>query len=258
MSDTCVESDGEAEPEGVGSMAPLVAPEATYEDLRTDRDIVVAPGEGNKAVGMFRNPNTEALCFPIIYGGDKVPEYKIKGTNRKIHPSTVTKWYFRNKDIRASKDMEFMFYTYGKNQMTAVSSAIWVKLRQGQFQKMGLTAGQVKNQAFQEGLSDRDVAFRHFDNVRGSPGFWEAALKVLFAMLRQLGPLTFYIFLSMAYLWWGHLLKSLAILANDLDPEWGAVAVADKTDQELVALPYSTKAKLINENPIASTVYFST
>lgn len=180
--------------------------------------IEVAPGEGGQPLGLFE-PDAEALMFPGIYCGCSVPDYRAAGSYKCISQAVVMKWMLRNFDNRASRRLDFLFYGLQKLQIGRITSQAYVKLRKGNFHRKSYTAKQVKDPNFQNEVADTDVAFRDLKDLRGSPGYWEAAQKDIFAMLRQLGRPTFFLSLSMADTKWKHLLESLSVLDGSVPGE---------------------------------------
>ena len=91
-----------------------------------------------------------------------------------------------------------------------------------------------------------DERYKIFRTPRGSPPYWENAKKDLFAMLRQLGLPSIFITLSAAETHWTPLLKSLA-------------KIIDKktyTDDEIGALTWNTKSRLVRSDPVTVARYF--
>ena len=60
------------------------------------------------------------------------------------------------------------------------------------------TAGDFKNGTAAEDITKLDEGYKSFRRLRGSPPYWEAAKKDMFAMVRQLGTPTWFFSLSAA------------------------------------------------------------
>lgn len=208
--------------------------------------IAVAPGEGQQVLGFYEDQEAEAMSFPTIWGGMPVPVAKRNGTGRKVHPYLHTRWLFRHSDNRATRNLQYLFYKTRRAHIDRIRSQTWIKLRKGQFHSQRYSAKEVRSPDFRNAVVNTDVAFRDLKDVRGSPGYWEAVKKALFAMFRQLGKPTFFFSLSMADTQWVHLLRTLTVLAG-----------TPMTDEEIEAMKWGQRAKLIRENPVACARIFN-
>ena len=68
--------------------------------------------------------------------------------------------------------------------------------------------GQLKKPGALDQLIHADEGYRFLGALRGSPPYFEEAKKDLSAMIRQLGPATFFCSFSAAETKWTYLLKS--------------------------------------------------
>ena len=72
-----------------------------------------------------------------------------------------------------------------------------------------LTTGQIVQQPNLDKILESDIGFRDLEKLRTSPDYIEGLRKNLFAMIRQLGPPTFFIILTSAEHLWTPLLEAL-------------------------------------------------
>ena len=63
----------------------------------------------------------------------------------------------------------------------------------------------------------KDIGYKFLHTVRGSPPYFPAVAKDLFAMIRQLGPVTFFTSFSAAETRWKHQLKILGEIVDGVD-----------------------------------------
>jgi Helitron helicase-like domain at N-terminus len=206
----------------------------------TAREIHIAPAEANHPLGMLQDEHSEALSFPDIYGGLPVPQYKNEQTQKPISKATIVRWMFRNNDNRAARSPTFLFYCFRRLQILQILRSAHVKLRQPLTYNQKLTAKDVKTPDQQNALSHSPVAFRDFQGIRTSPGFWDCKKNQVFSMIRQLGPPTFFLTLSAADMKWPDFIQNLQKAATD--PLLRMTRTEDLT--------FTDKAHLIRDNPV--------
>ena len=90
-----------------------------------------------------------------------------------------------------------------------------VALRKCKGKNRCLTAGQLKQNGTLEKLVYLDEGYKFLRALRGSPPYFEKAKKDIFAMIRQLGPVTLLCSFSSAETQWIHLLRILGKLVDD-------------------------------------------
>jgi hypothetical protein len=72
-----------------------------------------------------------------------------------------------------------------------------------------LTAGQVAEEPNLDKILQSHIGFRELEKLRTSPDYIEGLRKILFAMIRQLGPPTFFVTLKSAERLWTPLIETL-------------------------------------------------
>ena len=79
-----------------------------------DRNTVlsVAPGEGQRPLSIFKDPNAEYLSFPTIYCGQKQPDNSERHV--PVYYSDICKWELRCIDQRAAFHIPNIFYKMKK------------------------------------------------------------------------------------------------------------------------------------------------
>lgn len=234
------------------------------QDLNELTSIQYAPGEGNRPIGLLRDPKAEYLSFPTLYCGF-MPNLPPRTTY-----AAQCKYELQHYDSRFRKAVHNILYKVQRLTMCKLNSAIGIAMRQGR-RDGRVTAGNL--------LNDEDIAhfihsdagkqclecmflinklftiaililgFRIVKSLRNSPAFWEARMKEGMAMLRQLGTPTFFLTLSAAESNWNELIAILFRVAS----QTGEVI----TIEQAKALPADKKAELIRNDPVTCASYFS-
>ena len=107
------------ENEQLGNMDTLM-----YECENENDEYIFAPGEGQKLLGIFKDPNAEYLSFPTIFCVETRPD----NNERKVpvHYSDICKYELRCKDRRVAKSVPNIFFKLKK-------TAAFTDFRQGKF-----------------------------------------------------------------------------------------------------------------------------
>lgn len=156
-------------------------------------------------MSILLDENAEILSFPKIYGGQprRIPD----GVRLTI--GDIAKSEARRYDRRATGPNKIL-YSYVRLRTSRILDDIQICLRKKKRSDgCSITAGQVLNKEFIENLVQHDDGFRMLKGIRSSPAFWEVQQKKARAMIRQLGPPTFFVTLSAAETKWPELLSSL-------------------------------------------------
>ena len=103
-----------------------------------------------------------------------------------------------------------------------VLSSIWVRLRKGKAGILSLTAGVVSQDTNIERLLQSKIGFKDFEALRTSPDYKDKLKSNSFAMIRQLGPPTFFVTFSAAERLWIPLLTALEELNIDKQAHIGS------------------------------------
>ena len=108
-----------------------------------------------------------------------------------------------------------------------------------------LKAKDLKGEKLNELVSHND-GYKVLKKVRGTPPYFKAMQKDIFAMIRQLGPATLFLSFSAAETKWTHLLR---ILGEILDHRV-------YTDNELSDMIWLEKCRLIQSDPVTCARHF--
>jgi len=166
--------------------------------------------------------NAEVLAFPA-----KFPHGTGGLTDERDTALTPKKYFIQrllNKDKRFAGDANYLFYAQYVTEMKQIRDNITVAMRQ--------TAGCVRastatSAAQLRKLIKRDSAYQFLQNVRGSPPYFQRAVRELLAMVAQIGCPHFFITLSAADMSWPELFHITARQNGQL-----------LTDEEIAAMSY--------------------
>ena len=207
---------------------------------QNDVGIKFAPGENNRPIPLLMDLKVDELTFPKIYCGK---QRKIKA-GVKLTYAKIAKSELRMFDRRCGR-ISKLFFTYKKLQMRKFADAISINLRKTKNTK-NITAAQMLNRDYVNGLIHNDDAFTFLRCDRSSPAFLELKKKEVLAMLRQLGCATIFLILSAAETKWAELIVILAqVLENKVI-----------TLEEAENMSYEKKCELIRRDPVTCVRYF--
>ena len=207
--------------------------------------VSVAPGEGQKPLSIFRDPNSEYLAFPTIFCGQKRLENSERHT--PVFYSDICKWELRCVDRRVALHIPNIFYKMKKLQTEQVCSKVHLAVRRCKTKGKSYTAGYILKDNMGESLVRLDEGYRIFKTIRNSPQYWENQKKEVFAMIRQLGLPTLFISLSANDLHWSELIITLGKLIDNKDY---TEALKSNT------LSWSTRSRLFQSDPVTCVRHF--
>ena len=120
-----------------------------------------------------------------------------------------------------------------------------IALRKSKTKGQNITAKDIRGDSGKEFIY-QDKAFRFMSAIRGSPSYFQSVSKDLFAMIRELGPATFFCSLSAAETRWTHL---LCILSDIVDKK-------ECIEDEAENFDWPTKCRLIQSDPVTCARHF--
>jgi hypothetical protein len=208
-----------------------------------DNHLHWAPCENETPQSLFDHPHLEELCFPTVFGGEKQPQ---PNSDHDISKKDIIKWELTHVDRRFCSSIENIFFKFEMSQRIAIHSNISIRGRRGRLQD--ITYESLCNATILQTLHEKNLLFREFKTVRGTPQYWDEVKKDIFAMLRQLSnPPTFFMSLSMADTRWVPLLKALLEIKRN----------RQVSDDEVEQLTPDEKMKLVQDDPVTCSRYFN-
>ena len=202
----------------------------------------IAPGENKHPVSLMTDKFCEELAFPVLF-----PKGRFGYTaERQIKLSPVK--YFNARLLHYSgkfaKNPEYLFFGQFIIEQKKVSDSINIALKKVHGQS--ITALQVRsNNQILQNLISQDQAYLFLRQIPGSPPYWQKFMYEVVAMVKQLGIPTWFMTLSCADLRWPELFQIIARTNGK-----------NMTDEEVEALSYDERCRLLNLNPVSVAKHF--
>ena len=227
-----------------GMMDTMLTSHDFIEDSHRDLVFNIAPGQNSSPLSVFKDKYSEELCFPNIYMGSRRPENKERTV--PVYYSDICKSELRHSDRRAAMCVDNLFFKAKKLQMKRVLDQIQIAMRKCKKKGAVLNAGICKDANQLTKYIHQDVAYKVLQAVRGSPPYFQRVSKDLYAMIRSLGPATFFASFSAAETKWNHLLRILGRIVDK----------TDYTENELDDMSWKEKSRLIQADPVTCARHF--
>ena len=238
------ESDAFSEIEDDDNETPIMT---LLDEQSFDKNEVlsVAPGEGQKPLSIFKDPDAEYLAFPTLFCGQK----RVQNSDRHVpvYYSDICKWALRCVDRRFALHIPNIFFKMKKLQIEQVCSKVHLAVRRCKTKGKSYTAGYILQDNMGESLVRLDEGYRIFKTIRNSPQYWENQKKEVFAMIRQLGLPTLFLSLSANDLQWSELILALGKLVDNKDYT---------AEIENNALSWETRSRLVQSDPVTCVRHF--
>ena len=199
-----------------------------------------APGEGQRPIGLYKDPDAEYLAFPTIYCGQRRQE------NKNLHYSDICKYELRCVDRRASSNIPNIFFKLKKLQVKQISEKVSLAFRRCKTKGKKYTAEQLLQEGTRNNMVKLDEGYYIFRTIRNSPPYLDMRKKDLFAMIRQLGLPVFFMSLSAADTRWPALLQILGKLIDG----------TDYTEEQVQNFDWATRSRLVSADPVTCARYF--
>ena len=177
-----------------------------------DSIVSVAPAEHNKPVSIFLSDKAEAQTFPSLFPTAKYTFDEER--EKKVSRSRYYNARLLSADLRFAQNTEYIFHAQFATELERLQSGISVQLRKGSPRTNDgatITAGMLSNRDQLGQLLKSDQAFAYMRAMRGTPEYWGATLRDLFAMVRTLGIPTWFLSFSSAELCrWPEMVETIA------------------------------------------------
>ncbi|XP_062618494.1 uncharacterized protein LOC134280069 [Saccostrea cucullata] len=197
----------------------------------------IAPGEGNNPVRMLQEEGNEAKTFPYLF-----PSGRFSWNDNRETRITLSRYFnnrLMNTDGRFARDSNYIFFSQFLSDLNQVIEKTQISIRKS-VRKIGsdqfLTSDMVQNPEVLSKLMKNDEALRFMQPIRGTPAYWSAAQKDLFAMLRQLGIPTWFCSFSAAEHRWNDAVAT--ILRQQCD------------SRDPCSMDWSEKNEVLRSNPV--------
>jgi hypothetical protein len=205
--------------------------------------VSLAPAAYKSPESITSNADAEQLIFLKIYGGHcALPTNATDGQRYKA----LLRHYLRPVAHRP----DYLIYMNMRKTYRAILSGISIFMK-----KTETTSSMSRTDALDpeciKALLRSNEAFQIFRTVRSSPAYWSARKKEVFAMIRQLGPPTFFITFSPGEVKFPELIRLLL----KLNAREGEESYVNESDEFLLNLPVERLYMLISSDPITVTRY---
>ncbi|XP_062597054.1 uncharacterized protein LOC134258504 [Saccostrea cucullata] len=197
----------------------------------------IAPGEGNNPVRMLQEEGNEAKTFPYLFPSGSFSWNDIRET--RITLSRYFNNRLMNTDARFAKDSNYIFFSQYMSDLNQVIEKTQISIRKSVRRienDQEVTANMVQDPVVLSKLMKSDEALRFMQPIRGTPAYWSAAQKDLFAMLRQLGIPTWFCSFSAAEHRWNDAVATILKQQND--------------NRDAYMLDWSEKNEVLRSNPV--------
>ncbi len=218
------------------------------EQVMTDADaLVIAPGEGQRPIALFNDPDAEYLAFPSIYCGKRrsIDDPSLRKSKKRPSIADIYKWELRSQDRRVATCIPNIFFKVKCLQNAMVENVVGISVRKVQG-KMQPTAGELKTPAGRDKLRNLHEGVNMFQRMRNTPPYYSSKKKSLLAMVRQGGMPALFFTQSCADTRWPELLKVLGKLVDD----------KDYTNEELEKMSPMNRNRLVAADPVTVVRYF--
>ncbi|XP_062593070.1 uncharacterized protein LOC134254555, partial [Saccostrea cucullata] len=197
----------------------------------------IAPSEGKNPIRMLQEEGNEAKTFTHLF-----PSGNFSWNENRDVKITLSRYFnnrLMNADNRFAKDTNYIFFSQYMSELNQVIEKTQISIRKS-LSKLdngkAMTAEMLQNPDVLSNLLKNNEALRFMQPIRGTPAYWSATQKDLFAMLRQLGIPTWFCSFSAAEFRWNEIIGS--ILHHDNDPR-------SPSD-----LDWSEKSEILRSNPV--------
>ena len=129
--------------------------------------------------------------------------------SKKLSYHEIASWEILHKSHDFATNIQNIFFKAIKICIDKVRNSSWIRIRKGKLSGRTLTVGQIVEQPNLDKILESHIGFHDLEKLRTSPDYIEGLRKNLFAMIRQLGPPTFFITLTSAERLWTPLLEAL-------------------------------------------------
>ena len=158
--------------------APSINTLVTDNTIDPNKEILcIAPAEGQKPI--FTDEDTEYLCFPTIFCGQKRQTNKYQ----KLSKREIFKYEMRSVDKRVSTNIPNIFWKTKFKQINQIHQQVSFALRRTQSKGKTITAQTLLDKQQRQNIVNYDDGYRIFKNIRSSPPYFEHKKKELMAMI---------------------------------------------------------------------------
>ena len=167
-------------------------------DDLANKIIEIAPSKNFRPLGIFQDKYSKELNFPTLFFGCNRPE----DISNRLSYQQISQWELEEESTDFETHKTNIFFKAVKVIINQISNTAWISIRIGELKGKKLLAEDVKTKNNLEKILRSPISYRTLKSIRTLPDYFENMKKDLFAMIRQLGPPTFFVtFTSAEHLW---------------------------------------------------------
>ncbi|XP_062589569.1 uncharacterized protein LOC134251199, partial [Saccostrea cucullata] len=212
-------------------------------DLCFDKVFEISPAEGNNPVSVLKEEGIEAKTFPVHFPSGKNTYSEER--NEKLTLGRYFNLRLMSVENRFARDTSYLFFSQYLSELERVISNVQISLRkESAFSADGskITGEMLCDKNVLKNLFKKDEAIKFLKPVRGTPPYWQAAQKDIFAMIRQLGIPQFFCSFSSADFRWTEIVETILKQQGDT--------------RKLENLTWNDKCKILRSNPVTAARMF--
>ena len=180
-----------------------------------DEILCLAPADGSTPEAV---QNKEAEAFPTLFPDGKNTYNQDR--KQKLNFSQYVKCRLFSSHFKFPENIEYIFYLQYLKELKEVLSSAKISLRKGAHPSTGaISAGEMLQPQHLMKLVQKNDGYKYLTNVRGSAPYWEATMRDLCAMVRQLGIPTWFCSFSATDRRWPEIEKFILKHVKDVPDE---------------------------------------
>ncbi|XP_059070801.1 uncharacterized protein LOC131860407 [Cryptomeria japonica] len=209
-----------------------------------DKILEIAPAQDNCPIGIFQDKYAEEMNFPTLFFGSARDD----DITKRFTYQKIAQWELLTSHRQFAYHTTNLFFKTVKVLIQQVISTMWVRIRKGQLKGKKLIAKDVKEKPNLERMLKSNIGYIDFKRIRISPDYTHQLKKNVFAMIRQLGPPTFFLTFTSAEQNWEPLMTTLQQL-HDLH-------YSKVDEQRDITQIGNHKFQLIKKDPVTCARYY--
>ncbi len=207
-----------------------------------NKTFCVAPGENQKPIYILKDDDFETLSFPDLFPYGRGGFVSDGERETKVHWREYFNQRLLHFDGRFSRTIEYLFSGQFLTERKQVDGSVGIKmqLKKGDsFKGKKVNAGFLKTEKSKQELLYDTKAFQWMKNIRGTPAFWRKQLQEGLAMVRTLGPPTWFVTFSAAEYHWPEIIQAVCTQYGE-----------SVTESEVEKMDWETKSMWLRRNPV--------
>jgi hypothetical protein len=200
------------------------------------------PVNNNQPINTYNNTTLEERAFPVLF-----PDGKNGLFMPRKYPLSHLK-YFQSRllsmDRRFSGNLPYLFWATNLHEKKTLSDSISIAMKTCSRKSYSRASDVLKDITTNPDLPQNYYGFMR--NIRGSASYWNTAQLDLLAMIKNLGPPTWFLTLSANDMHWTDLMQVLC-----------RVHKLPSSIPDIMNMSKSQKIKLMNSDPITTARHFS-